>query len=155
MSTRWNGSWAAPWMGDAWDDLGMFGELRRHMAQVLDDLDRSPEAAMGRGAPSFELKDAGEALEIRAEMPGFSRENIDVQIEQRTLTIRGRREVTAPEGYVAHRRERGAMEVARAFTLPCRVDPDRTTAALKNGVLELSLAKAAEERPRRVEVRAS
>lgn len=153
MLTRWNGGWAAPWMGDALDDYGTFGELRRHMARVLDELDRTP--GMPAGAPQLTLEDTGEALRVRGELPGFAREDIDVQIEQRTLTIRGRREVKAPEGYVAHLRERSAMQVARAVTLPCRIDPDKTSAIYKDGVLTLTLPKAPEERPRRVEVRAS
>jgi HSP20 family protein len=150
MLTRWNGSWAAPWMGDVLEDYGTFGELRRHMSRVLDELDRTP----GHDTP-LTLEDTGEALRVRGELPGFSHKDIDVQIEHRTLTIRAKREVKVPEGYVVHRRERSAMQIARAFTLPCRIDPERANAVLRDGILELTLPKAAEERPRRVEVRAS
>lgn len=149
MSTRMTGSWAAPWMADPFEDFGTFGELRRHMSRVLEELDR------GAAGPQFDLTDNGEALELRAELPGFRKEDIEVQLERNTLTIRGRREVKAREGYVAHRRERGSMEFARAFALPCRVDAERTDATLEHGVLQLTLAKAPDEKPRRIEVRVS
>ncbi|HEY8428475.1 MAG TPA: Hsp20/alpha crystallin family protein [Sandaracinaceae bacterium] len=153
MLSRWNdASWLTPWSGDPLHDIGPFGELRRHMDRMLDELDRRFFAPEG-GAPRFSLEDTGDALEVRADVPGFRREDIDVQIERNTVTIRARRETEVPPGYVAHRRERSSYEIARAFTLPCRVDPEKASATLKDGVLVLTLPKIAAEQPRRIEVK--
>lgn len=153
MLTRWNnGSWPSPWLGDPLHDVGPFGELRRHVDRVFDELDRRAPGASAERSARFSLNDTGEALEVHAELPGFRREDIEVQLERNTLTIRGRREVTPPEGYVAHRRERSSMEIARAFTLPSRIDPEQASATLKDGVLSLRLPKVPAEQPRRVEV---
>jgi HSP20 family protein len=152
MLTRWNtNGLTAPWFGDPLAELGSFAELRRQMDRIFEDIDAT--TGTGFGAPRFELHDGGEALEVRAQLPGFRHEDIDIQIERRTITIRGSRQTEVPPGYVAHRRERGAMEVARAFTLPCRIDPDRASAVLRNGVLRLTLPKVPEEQPRKVDVR--
>jgi HSP20 family protein len=152
MLTRWNNNGlTAPWFGDPLAELGRFAELRRQMDRIIDDIDAT--TGTGFGAPRFDLRDTGEALEVRAEMPGFRQEDIDIQIERRTITIRGSRQTEVPQGYVAHRRERGAMDVARAYTLPCRIDPNGASATLRNGVLQLTLPKVPEEQPRKVDVR--
>jgi HSP20 family protein len=155
MLTRWNNtSWPSPWFGDPLQDISAFGELRRTMDRMFEELDRRFAApAFGTPTPRFELVDTGEALEVRADLPGFRQEDLDVQIERNTLTVRGRRTVDVPEGYVAHRRERTSMEVAHALTLPCRIDADGATATLENGVLTLRLPKLPDEQPRRIKVK--
>ena len=62
--------------------------------------------------------------------------------------------MTPPEGYRPHRQERQAYQATRSFALPCRVDPERVRAELKDGVLTVRLAKAAESQPRRVQIAA-
>src|SRR5690606_18719647 len=128
---------------------GPFGELRRHLDRMLDELDRRLPAP--DGTPRLSLEDKGEALEVRADLPGFRREDVDVQLERNTLTIRARRETKVPDGYVAHRRERSAYRIARTLTLPCRVDAEKASASLEDGVLVLTLPKIAAEQPRRIE----
>jgi HSP20 family protein len=105
--------------------------------------------------PQFLVRDAGESLEITADVPGFQNEDLHVSFEQGSLIIRGERREETPEGYSVHRKERGTVRFARAFTLPARIDPDKIEASLCNGVLELHLPKAAEERPRTISVKAA
>jgi HSP20 family protein len=105
--------------------------------------------------PQFMLRDAGESLEITADVPGFQIEDLHVSFEQGSLIVRGERSESVPEGYSVHRKERGGLRFARAFTLPARIDPDKIEASLRNGVLELHLPKAAEERPRMISVKAA
>jgi HSP20 family protein len=142
--------WVAPWFGDPFEDLGTFTELRRQMNRLIEDYDRDH----GAHTPGFELSDNGEALELRAELPGFAQKDIEVELDKSVLSVRAKRSADAPEGYVAHRRERRALEIARAFQLPCRVDGERASATLENGVLRLTLPKVPKEEPRRLEVRA-
>jgi HSP20 family protein len=101
------------------------------------------------------VRDAGDDLQIWAEVPGFNAEDLQVSFEQNTLLIRGERKDTTPEGYNVRRKERSALRFARAFTLPARVEPDKIEAKLQNGILELRLPKAAEERPRTISVKAA
>ncbi len=153
MLTRWtHAGWPSPWLGDPLTDAGTFGELRRSMDRMFEELDRRMPAPSTERA-RFVLEDAGDALELRAELPGFAESELEVHLERNTLTVRGRRDVKVPEGYVAHRRERGTIELARAFTLPCRVDSERVSATLKDGVLTVRLPKVPAEQPRRVEVK--
>lgn len=105
--------------------------------------------------PHFALRDTGDAYEITADVPGFKNEDLHVSFEQGSLIVRGERQDAAPEGYSVHRKERGTGRFARAFTLPARIEPDKIEASLRNGVLELQLPKAAEERPRTISVKAA
>src|SRR5262245_1892427 len=113
MLTRWNNL--------TWDDWGRqlpgLSDLRKEMDRLFDDFGREPGFYSGRGWPRVTvarpgtwprtaLFDKGDAFVLRAEMPGFSEKDINVTVEQSSLTIRGERQVTAPEGYSVHRRER-------------------------------------------------
>jgi len=62
--------------------------------------------------------------------------------------------LTAPEGYRPHRQERAGFQATRSYALPCRVDPEKVRATLKDGILTVHLGKAAEAVPRRVSITA-
>lgn len=124
----------------------LFGELDRGLG--LPSFDRV--RAM---TPRVDLFDAGTELRLYAELPGFTENDIEVTVERNVVTLRGRRTTTIPDGHTAHRRERGDIQIARTLSLPCRVDPDRVEATLSNGVLQITMPKAPEERPRTIAVR--
>jgi HSP20 family protein len=71
------------------------------------------------------------------------------------MMISGERRTSVPAGYVAHRQERGSYTFSRSFALPCPVDPEKASAAVRDGVLTVTLEKAAEARPRQITVKAS
>lgn len=153
MLTRWSHFTPTEFaFGDLGHTLEVMDQVRREMDRIVRG-HRHGSPAADAGWPRMSLYDAGEALVVRAELPGFDSDDLDLQVERGTLTLRGRRDEAAPEGFTAHRRERGAMEFARAFTLPAAVDPDRAEADLRDGVLELTLPKAPEAQPRRIDVR--
>ena len=134
--------------------------LRRRMDRLFDEYDGrradgQPERTWSRGAgPRFALSDTGSALVVRADLPGFGDKDVQLSIHQEVLTITGERKADAPEGYYVHRQERPAMRFARSLNLPCKVDPEKSTATIKNGVLTVTLAKAAEAQPRQIAVKA-
>jgi HSP20 family protein len=148
MLTLWN-DWR-------WTDhdraLADLDTLRREMNRVFDQ-DFARERAPSARWPRYGLFDRGAELEVRAELPGLADKDLNVTLEPSLLTLRGKRAVPAPEGYTAHRQERAGYEFARSFTLPCKVDPEKASATLRDGVLTLRVAKAAEERPRQIQVR--
>lgn len=161
MLTRWN----ELGFGGLDRELSALDDLRNQMDRLFLDFERgwgpgrAPRAqrdwAAGAAWPHIALYDAGSELRLRAEVPGLSEKDLEISVEQSSLTIRGERTIDVPEGYSVHRQERGNRSFARSFTLPCRVDAERATANLKNGILEMTLPKVAEEQPRQIQVKVS
>ena len=159
MLTRWN----ELGFGGLDRELSALDNLRNQMDRLFLDFERGwgvgrePQAqldwAAGTAWPRIALYDSGSELRLRAEVPGLSDEDLDVSVEQSSLTIRGERRIEVPEGYSVHRQERGNRSFARSFTLPCRVDAEKATASLRNGILEMTLPKVAEEQPRQIQVK--
>ena len=155
MLTRWN----TPW-NELDDVFAAMNQLRSYMDRVVEDAfgSRFPEgrALLSSAAqwPRANLIDAGSNLIVTAEVPGLSEKEIKVTPKQEVLTISGERKVQVPEGYSAHRQERAAVNFSRSFALPCRVDADRTTASVKDGILTVTLEKAADAMPRQIAVKA-
>ncbi len=157
MLTRWNDFGLGA-------DFAALDQLRREVDRMFSDFAESgdvwPQRPLAPGRtvtrwPRVSVRDAGPELHLRAEVPGLSEKDLDISLEQSSLTIKGERKIDVPEGYSVHRQERGAISFARSFTLPCRIDAERTTANLKDGVLEMTLPKVAAELPRQIEVRSS
>lgn len=131
-------------------------EMRRHMDDVWTAYDHAPfSLAEGQAWPRTHLWDDGAALVLRAEVPGLSEKDINLSLNQDVLTLSGERRVVAPEGYQAHRKDRPAFRFSRSFALPTKVDAERVTATVKNGVLTVTLNKVPESQPRQITVRAS
>jgi len=128
--------------------------LRRELDRLFGDLERSP-AFTGASTPAMALADTGEALTLRAELPGLSEKDLDISVTANVLSIKAARKVEAPEGYAVHRRERQNFSFTRSYELPTRIDPEKVQASLKQGVLTLTLPKAAEAQPKRVTVSAT
>ena len=152
MLTRW-----FDWGDLEWArDLAELDTLRREMDRLFADRSPSrPRRAMPTSFPRIGLFDAKEQLVLRAELPGVAESDLDISVEEGVLSLRGTRKVELPKGYTVHRQERPETSFARSFALPCRVDADKATASLKNGVLTLQLPKAPEVKPRQITVKAS
>jgi HSP20 family molecular chaperone IbpA len=104
----------------------------------------------------IQINDSGEALEVKAEVPGFNEKELSVSLEPRQLVITGKREVKKEEtkGKTIYS-EACASEIMRVVALPAEVDSEKVTATLKNGILELSLPKAAKAKSVKVESKAA
>jgi len=98
------------------------------------------------------LYDQGSQLVVRAELPGVSEGDVQLTVDHGVLSLKGTRKTALPEGYSVHRQERADYQFARSFSLPCKVDVEKTTASMKNGLLTVTLPKAAEEQPRQITV---
>src|SRR5262252_3882933 len=124
---------------EGWDRS--FDELRRQMAQLFDEYDNgswlSPSLFGGAQVwPRINLVDTGAALVLTADVPGLSEKDV--------LSIAGELKLTPLEGYSIQRQERGAFPLTRNFNLPSRIDNEKATATVKQGVLTVTLPKAAE-----------
>jgi HSP20 family protein len=104
--------------------------------------------------PPVNLSEDEEKLYLTAELPGVDPQSLDLSIKSDTLTIKG---VKKPEAGVVeatfHRREREAGSFRRSMTLPLKVQPDLAEALFKNGVLTVTLPKAAEARAHQIAVK--
>ncbi|HEX3774730.1 MAG TPA: Hsp20/alpha crystallin family protein [Polyangiaceae bacterium] len=125
--------------------------LRRELDRLFGDLERAPSFG-GLYTPQISFEDGAEALKLRAELPGLTEKDIEISVTANVLSLKASRKVEAPEGYTAHRRERSSFSFAQSYELPTRVDPEKVEASLKQGVLTLTLPKAAEVQPKKVAV---
>lgn len=131
-----------------------FFETRgRELGHDLEDWFRA-ESELMRRTP-VEIKEAENQITVRAEVPGFTANEIKVCVKPRWLAISGKSEKTAEEKKEEKTvvSELRANQFCRELTLPAEVDPAKTTATLKDGVLELVLAKTAESKAVDVEVK--
>ena len=108
----------------------------------------------GAWLPPVDIYSTGEhELVIKAEVPGMNREDLDITVENFTLTIRGEKkaEQTVKDDQF-HRVERSYGTFTRSFALPHTVDPNRVEAEYKNGVLTVTIAKKEIVKPKAVKV---
>lgn len=103
-------------------------------------------------APATDIYETSNGIVLSVDLPGVRQEQVEVTLENRTLTISARSEIADPAGYEAVHYEFEPVEYRRSFTLTEDVDRAAISARLKNGVLHLTLPKAAESQPRRIEV---
>jgi HSP20 family protein len=137
--------------------FGLLNDFRRRMDRALDDafgsdLDVPRGAGVRATWPLANLVDTGPQLVLTAELPGLSERDVKLTLDQEVLTIAGERKNDVPEGYSVHRRERADVSFTRSFALPCRVNAERTSASVKNGILTVTLEKSADAMPRQIAV---
>jgi HSP20 family protein len=139
----------------------------RDMLSVRDEMNRVLNEVFNRGAndesawfsgawsPPVDIYETDEALVMKAELPGFSKDDIGIELKENTLVIKGERkhEDEVKEGNY-HRRERTYGAFQRSFMLPATVDREKVSASYKDGILELRLPKAVEAQPKRIAVSA-
>jgi HSP20 family protein len=107
----------------------------------------------GAWAPAVDIYERDGGLVLKAELPDMQREDIDVSVENNTLTIRGERKLDGEikqENF--HRIERAYGKFVRQFALPPTVDAVKIAAEYKNGVLSVTLPMREEAKPRTVKV---
>lgn len=137
-------------------DFYNLDEVRRRMDRMFEEglLGQGffDERAHG-GGPRVALYDTGADLVLTADVPGLTEKDVRLTLNQEVLALEGERKTSTPEGFGVHRAERASVRFSRSLTLPCRVDPERSTATVKDGVLTVTLHKAEAEKPRQIAVR--
>ena len=132
----------------------------RDITTLRDEMNRLFTRTMGEGAsagsswtPAVDIFDAADAIELKAELPGLSPEDIDIEVDDNVLTLRGERRFaeTVEEGRY-YRLERSYGSFQRSVTLPHGVRADEITAGFDNGVLTVRVPKADEVKPRKIAV---
>ena len=105
--------------------------------------------------PLTDVVETREGLMLMIEMPGVAPENVEISLEKRVLTIRGRAQGQQPERLRAVHLEYEPGDYERAFALAADFDAERIEAAMRNGVLTLTLPRVAEAQPRTIRVKAA
>jgi HSP20 family protein len=104
-------------------------------------------------APPVDIYEDEHNIILKIEVPGIDEKDIDVSIQNNTLTVRGERKIEKDEKEENfHRVERQYGSFTRSFTLPSSVDPGQVSARCDKGVLKISLAKKAEAKPTQIKV---
>lgn len=140
---------------DPFRDLAV---LQDRMNRLFNDSFQSrggDEALLNRGTwvPAVDIYEVDGALVLKAELPDINRDDIELNIENHTLTLRGERKVDAEIKQEAfHRVERSYGVFTRQFSLPPTVDAAKIAADYKNGVLTVTLPVREEAKPRSVKI---
>ena len=103
--------------------------------------------------PPVDIYDTPEALVLMADLPGVSKENLDVRVDDKMLTIQAKAEDAVPGDPIYREFELGSF--FRQFELGEEIDTQRINAELKHGVMTLTLPKAEKAKPKQIEVKVS
>ena len=138
-----------------WDPLQQLVAMSNRLNRTYHDPDTPrTEDTFGAWAPPVDIFEKSDQLVIRAEIPGVQKEDMDVRIENRVLTLHGeRKQETDVREENAYRMERVYGTFTRSFILPTTVDAAQVHATYKDGVLEVSVPKADAAKPKQVEIK--
>ncbi|BAO44197.1 Hsp20/alpha crystallin family protein [Thiolapillus brandeum] len=124
-------------------------ELATKQENEIKPVGTHPEASI---RPAVDIFEDESGITLHADMPGISRDRLNVKVEGDTLTIEGDAEIPMPEGMEPLYADVQATHYQRSFTLSSEMDPDKVDASLTHGVLTLRIPKREEHKPRRIEV---
>jgi HSP20 family protein len=139
-----------------WDQSRDMAALQEGLSRMLEGVYRRPQEDLNRGAwvPVVDVYTNGQhELVLKAELPDMKEEEIEVTVEDNTLTLSGEKkldtEITEEQ---FHRIERSYGAFARTFALPPTVDPAKVSAQYKAGVLTIRLPLREEAKPNKIKV---
>lgn len=103
--------------------------------------------------PPIDIFDTEEGLVLRADLPGVTDDNLELQVEDNRLTLLGKVTPPVPENAQLIYQEYRVGDFLRSFILSDDIDHDRITAKLSDGVLEVTLPRVAAKQPRKIQIR--
>jgi HSP20 family protein len=131
--------------------------FREAMDQLVRDSFVAPFGLFAQGANvmPIDIYEGADSFVVRAFMPGLTPEDLEIHVQERTVTIQGEARTEEVDGLRPLLQERAPGRFTRTFTLPVPVQANQVNAELVNGVLNLTLPKSEGARPRRIQVRSS
>jgi HSP20 family protein len=141
-----------------WEPVAELNSIQNEMNRLFNTFFEQPAPGRGNGGarrwmPAMDLVETADHYVLRADLPGLSDEDVNVQLEDNMLTISGERKAehgSEQEGY--YRLERAFGAFSRSLTLPDGVEPDGVQAYFDRGVLEIRIPKPAQKKPRQVQI---
>jgi HSP20 family protein len=142
-----------------WESLRELSAMQNRMNRLIRESHSpdGPEEALTTTtlAPPVDIYEDEHNIILKMEVPGIDEKDLDVSIQNNTLTVHGERKIEKEEKEENFRRvERQYGSFTRSFTLPSSVDPGQVSARCDKGVLNISLAKKAEAKPTQIKVNA-
>lgn len=134
-----------------------FTALRQEVDDLLSRLsvDGPENWFSGVIAPSVDLSETNEALQVKIDVPGLKPEDIDIEVAQNSMRVSGeRKEEKEEKGKSFHRVERRSGKFSRTISLPCAVQENKIQAEYHDGVLSVLMPKAEEAKAHRIKVAA-
>src|ERR1700689_5242553 len=140
-----------------WQPFHEFSTLQNRMNRLFresyNDAGRDESLTTSSFAPAVDVYEDEHKVTLKLEVPGIDEKDIDVRVENTTLTVHGERKIEKEEKEENFRRvERQYGEFTRSFTLPSSVDPTQVSAHYDKGVLKIKLATKAEAKPKQIKV---
>jgi HSP20 family protein len=137
-----------------WDPFREVVALQNRVNSLFRDLNDGEEAVPAPSfAPPVDIYEDAKKVVLKLEVPGIDQKDLDIRVENHTLTVKGERKFEAEEKEQNfHRIERRYGSFFRAFTLPSTVDTESVQATYNAGVLKLELAKKPEAQPRQIKI---
>ena len=139
----------------AWPTLDRWSNLRDELNSLLEFpfLSNSHRQDLfGGWSPALDLYQNNDNVVAVLELPGMRKEDIEISLHDGTLTIGGERKSSSSNGEKAERTERYVGSFRRSITLPVRVDSNKVSATYRDGILTVTLPKAEEAKPKRIDV---
>ena len=139
-----------------WKPMSDLLDIRDEMNRIFDDFTRRPFRIGLRESgwnPSVDIAETNEEIVVKAELPGMTKEDVNISITDNILTLKGEKKQekeVKEENY--HRIERSYGSFQRSFTLPVKIQHEKVKATFKDGVLNISIPKAEEVKPKQIEI---
>ena len=139
-----------------WDPYREVVALQNRVNSLFRDMNGENDPTTAASfVPAVDIYEDAQKVVLKLEVPGVDEKNLDIRVENRTLTVKGERKFEAEEKEQNfHRIERRYGSFFRAFTLPTTVDTDSVQANYNAGVLKLELTKKPEAQPRQIKINA-
>jgi HSP20 family protein len=136
---------------DRWDPFEELSTLRNRMDRLWSRMTTEEEPTLATWAPTSDILETKDEIVIKAELPGIDEKNIDIEIENGVLSIKGERKAEKDVEEKGYRRiERSYGSFFRSFTLPPNVEAEKISANFTNGLLEVHMPKKEGANPRSI-----
>jgi HSP20 family protein len=144
-----------------WEPVGELNTIQNEMNRLFNTFFDASTPGSGqtptrRWIPAMDVVETDGEFVLRADLPGLSQDDVNIELEDNVLTVSGQRKAEheeRKEGY--YRVERSSGSFSRALTLPEGVDPEKVTANFDRGVLEVRIPKPEQRKPRKVTISAT
>ena len=140
-----------------WEPFRELATIQNEMNRLFNTAFDAPPGGNGgtarRWVPAMDLVETDDHFVLRADLPGLSQDDVNIEVEDRVLTVSGERRAeheSKSEGY--HRVERAYGAFSRSLTLPEGIDADAVEATFDRGVLEVRIPKPEQRKPRKVSI---
>lgn len=138
-----------------WDPFRDLAQLQDRVNRLFQETNLGHDEGLTTNSfvPPVDIYETEQSIVLKLEVPGVEQKDLDIRIENQTITIRGERKFekeVKEDNY--HRVERRYGSFQRSFSLPNTVNTEQVSADYENGVLKITLAKRAEAKPKQIKV---